>query len=88
MSSVVNWGDAASNPSIERQGVCQGGIISPSAYKMFLNPLLDLYTKNEIGLRIGRFYLGVPACANDLLFPSKITNRATRNVICSRILCR
>ena len=40
----------------------------PSAYKMFLNPLLDLHSGNRIGLQIGNVYQGVPACADDLPF--------------------
>ena len=53
---------------MERHGVRQGVIISPSAYKMFLNHLLGLYTANSLGLRIGNVFLGSPACADDLLF--------------------
>ena len=71
MSSVVNWGGELSKPFVEQQGVRQGGIISPSAYKMFLNPLLDLYSSNSLGLQIGNVYLGSPACADDLLFLAK-----------------
>ena len=52
MSSVVNWGGVTSKPFVERQGVRQGGIISTSTYKIFLNPLLDLYSGNRIGLQI------------------------------------
>ena len=49
MSSVVNWEGELSKPFLERQGVRQGGI-SLSAYKMFLNPLLNLYSANSLGL--------------------------------------
>ena len=68
MSSVVNWEGELSKPFLERQGVRQGGIISPSAYKMFLNPLLNLYSTNSLGLQIGSIFLGSPFCADDLLF--------------------
>ena len=68
MSSVVNWGGCCSKPFVEQQGVRQGGIISPSAYKMFLNPLLNLYSASRLGLRFGSVFLGSPACADDLLF--------------------
>ena len=61
MSSVVNWGGVTSKPFVERQRVRQEGIISPSAYKMLLNPLLDLYSGNRIGLQIGNVHLGVQA---------------------------
>ena len=68
MSSVVNWGGGCSKPFVEQQGVRLGGIISPSAYKMFLNPLLNLYSANRLGLRTGSVFLGSPACADDFLF--------------------
>ena len=68
MSSVVNWDGELSKPFLERQCVRQGGIISPSAYKMFLNPLLNMYSANSLGLQIGSIFLGSPACADDLLF--------------------
>ena len=68
MSSVVNWEVELSKPFLECQGVRQGGIISPSAYKMFLNPLLNLYYTNSLGLQIGSIFLGSAACADDLLF--------------------
>ena len=35
---------------------------------MFLNPLLNLYSANSLGLQIGNIFLGSPACADDLLF--------------------
>ena len=46
MSSVVNWEGELSKPFLERQV----GIISPSAYKMFLNPLLNLYSANSLSI--------------------------------------
>ena len=68
ISSVVSWGGGCSKPFVEQQCVRQRGIISPSAYKVFLNPLLNLYSANRLGLRIGSVFLGSPACADDLLF--------------------
>ena len=35
---------------------------------MFLNPLLNLYSANRLGLRTGSVFLGSPACADDFLF--------------------
>ena len=81
MSSVVNWEGELSKPFLERQGVRQGGIISPSAYKMFLNPLLNLYSANSLGLQIGSIFLGPPASANDLLLLAR-TAIELQEVIC------
>ena len=46
MSSVVNWEGELSKPFLEHQV----GIITPSAYKMFLNPLLNLYSANSLSI--------------------------------------
>ena len=83
MSSAVNWEEELSKPFLERQGVRQGGIISPSAYKMFLNPLLNLYSANSLGLQIGSIFLGSPACAVDLLFLAR-TAIELQEMICVR----
>ena len=70
MSSVVNWCDRPSMPFVEEQGVRQGGIISPTCYKIHINPLLDLMQNSKIGFSIGNVYCGVPTVADDLLFLS------------------
>ena len=71
MSSVVNWCGRHSRSFTEQQGVRQGGIISPTLYKMHINPLLDLLQKSRVGLSIGNVYCGVPTVADDLLFLSR-----------------
>ena len=68
MSSVVNWIGGCSKPFVEQQDVRQGGIILPSAYEMFLNPFLNMYSANRLCLRIGSVFLGSPACPDNLLF--------------------
>ena len=70
MSSVVNWCGKHSRSFTEQQGVRQGGIISPTCYKMHINPLLDLLQRSRVGLSIGNVYCGVPTVADDLLFLS------------------
>ena len=71
MSSVVNWCGRPSKSFVEEQGVRQGGIISPTSYKIHINPLLDLMQNSKIGLSIGNVYCGVPTVADDLLFLSR-----------------
>ena len=71
MSSVVNWCGRPSKSFVEEQGVRQGGIISPTCYKIHINPLLDLMQNSRIGLSIGNVYCGVPTVADDLLFLSR-----------------
>ena len=71
MSSVVNWCDRPSKAFVEDQGVRQGGIISPTRYKIHINPLLDLMQNSKIGFSIGNVYCGVPTVADELLFLSR-----------------
>lgn len=68
MSSVVNW---YSRSFTEKQGVRQGGIISPTGYKLHINPLLDILQGSGLGLHIGNVYCGAPTVADDLLFLSR-----------------
>ena len=60
MSSVVNWCGRPSMSFVEEHRVRQGGIISPTCYKIYINPLLDLMQNSKIGLSIGNVYCGVP----------------------------
>ena len=55
------------DPFTEEQGVRQGEIISPSAYKTFRYPLLYLFQKSNPGTKIGLNYCGTPTCADDVL---------------------
>ena len=71
MSSVVNWCGKHSRSFIERQGVRQGGIISPTGYKIHIDPLLNLLQRMRVGLTIGTVYCGVPTVADDLLYLSR-----------------
>ena len=50
----------------EKQGVRQGGVWSPTAYKVFINSLLKLFEQYKIGSHIGSIYCGVPTVANDV----------------------
>ena len=71
MSSVVNWCGKHSRPFFERQGVRQGGIISPTGYKIQTDPLLYLLQRMRVGLTIGTVHCGVPTEADDLLYLSR-----------------
>ena len=71
MSSVINWCGKHSRSFIERQGVRQGGIISPTGYKSHIDPLLNLLQRMRVGLTRGTVYCGVPTVADDLLYLSR-----------------
>ena len=71
MESMVKWEGSLSKSFQEFQGVRQGGIWSPTAYKMFINPALDLFEKHQLGFKIGTIPMGSPTCADDELLLSK-----------------
>ncbi|KAK3093570.1 hypothetical protein FSP39_017535 [Pinctada imbricata] len=74
MKSQVKWEGSLSSSFSEQQGVRQGGIWSPTAYKMFLNPALDLLERQNIGFRIGTISLVSPTCADVQLLLSHNTH--------------
>ena len=63
----MKWEGKLSEPFSENQGVSQSGIWSPTAYKHFLNPLLDSIVDNGIGLHIGSICAVLVAVADNLL---------------------
>ncbi|XP_071170832.1 uncharacterized protein [Mytilus edulis] len=66
LTSKVKWKGELSHQIIEQQGVRQGGIWSPSAYKIFVNSLLTTFEENQIGATIGSIYCGIPTVADDV----------------------
>lgn len=70
LESVVKWEGDFSSSFQELQGVRQGGIWSPTAYKHYLDPLLQCVSEQNIGLKIGSIYCGAVAVADDVLFMS------------------
>ena len=67
---VIRIGGAHSREYVVRQGVKQGGILSPSLYKLYISDLLDGMRTARMGLTIGTIYLGTPACADDVILAS------------------
>ena len=66
-NEVIRWNGKYSSPYQVKQGVKQGGILSPCIYKLYLYDLLDTLKKSDLGLRIGCTYVGTPTCADDVL---------------------
>ncbi|CAC5401571.1 unnamed protein product [Mytilus coruscus] len=67
LTSKVKWkGELSPGAGPEQQGVRQGGIWSPSAYKLFVNSLLTTFEENQIGATIGSIYCGIPTVADDV----------------------
>jgi hypothetical protein len=44
----------------------QGGVWSPTAYKIFINSLLDTLERNQLGAYLGTHYCGTPTVADDV----------------------
>ena len=66
VTSKINWNGSLSRPIQEQQGVRQGGVWSPTAYKIFINNLLQTFEKNQLGAYIGSIYCGSPTVADDV----------------------
>ena len=71
MTSQVKWEGQLSKPFEEQQGVRQGGIWSPTAYKAFIDPILKIFEEKAMGYRIGSIHVATPTCADDELLLSK-----------------
>ncbi|CAG2247447.1 unnamed protein product [Mytilus edulis] len=66
LTTKVKWEGNYSRGFKEKQGVRQGGVWSPTAYKVFINSLLKIYEENKIGSYIGSIYCGAPTVADDV----------------------
>lgn len=66
ISSKVKWVDGISDSFPINQGVRQGGILSTSLYKVYIDELLRILKSKRLGLRIGSVYIGCPTCADDV----------------------
>lgn len=70
MQTKIKWQGQHSRTLHERQGVRQGGVWSPAAYKIFINSLLTTYETEKLGARIGSIFCGVPTVADDVTLVS------------------
>jgi hypothetical protein len=60
LTSKIKWNELLSHKIVEKQGLRQGGIWTPSAYKLYVNSLLDIFEENQIGMHIGPIFCGIP----------------------------
>ena len=65
MSSVL-WNNQVSKRFSIKQGVRQGGILSPLLYCIYVDELLDIFASSGLGISIGDVYCGSPMYADDL----------------------
>ena len=66
VASKVRWKQNLSDSINELQGVRQGGVWSPTAYKIFINSLLDTLERNQLGAYLGIHYCVTPTVADDV----------------------
>lgn len=67
LQSCVKWEGSTSQFFRVEQGVKQGGITSPTDYKVYIDQLLKHLETSGIGLSIGSVYCGAPTVADDIL---------------------
>ena len=61
-SFQVKWNNIISSQSHISNGVKQGGCLSPTLFSVYMNELIEILRKNNIGCRYGSEYLGVLLC--------------------------
>ena len=69
----MKWEGETSSSFSQTLGLRQGGTWSPTGYKFFINPLLNIHVVKDhsIGFHIGSEFCGSIAVADDLLFLSE-----------------
>ena len=67
LTSRVRYNDVFSEVFEVSQGVRQGGILSTTDYKLYINELLDNLENANLGCYLGDIYCGAPTCADDVL---------------------
>ncbi len=67
MSTAVRWKGYVSRPVEIRQGVRQGGVLSPGRYKRYVDGLLTSMQNAALGITFGELYAGCPTVADDVL---------------------
>jgi hypothetical protein len=65
-TAVIKWKGKLSESFPVSQGVRQGGIISTTEYKVFINPLLNQLSSMAMGSYIGSINCAAPTCADDI----------------------
>ena len=73
LSSKIKW-QRMSRTITEKQGVRQGGVWSPTAYKVFVNSLLKTFEDRKVGAHLGSLYCGIPTVADDVTLVSNDPN--------------
>jgi len=79
----VSWNGVCSDPFQVKNGVKQGGVISPVLFCLYIDKLMRLLHDSGVGCYIGEVFLGALAYADDLVLMAP-TPAAMRHLL---ILC-
>ena len=64
----VNWNNMISAKYRIKNGVKQGGCLSPTLFSVYIDKLIELLRKSNVGCRYGSQYMGA-YCYADVYFP-------------------
>ena len=64
--SSITWNGQCSSSFPVKQGVRQGGVLSPFLYCVFVDELLDLLASSGAGAYVSDIFCGAPMYADDL----------------------
>ena len=81
--SRVKWNGKISKPIKNRNGVMQGGVLSPKLFNAFLQDL-GKYLNPKYGLKIGAIYLAYLLFADDIVLFSEFAYRHKLTYFTSR----
>ena len=76
----ISWNGTCSDVFVAKNGVKQGGVISPVLFCIYINGLLQLLCKTKVGCFIGNVFVGALAYADDLVLLAP-TARAMRSML-------
>jgi len=64
--ACVSWNGVRSRSFYVKNGIRQGGIVSPVLFCVYLDGLLQMLRESNVGCFVGNVYVGALAYADDL----------------------
>ena len=76
----VKWNNTIFKQSNIKNGVKQGGCLSPSLFSVYLNKLIEILRTSNVGCSYGSQYMGVYCYADDLRIRIRIRINLFRKI--------